>query len=264
MMMVHLNMSMYTMKNVNYKGLSLRIHDSNHKTHIWFIHGFGETGDSFSAVKNNPDILANYSIRIPDLPGCGKSDVLSFESIADAAKIIVESINEFSPNKDIILVAHSMGSLIGEKITEKLNKRVKLFINIEGFLIQYKERFSSTILQYNEPLQFYEAFVKKISRLANTGSVPKTYLEHVHSCTPQALYTWAKSCYAMTSNYINLKCKLVYMCGTKSAYKPELELLQRASIDIIPFDNCGHWVMHDASSFYDEVFQLCSTVTAPD
>ncbi len=249
------------MKNVNYKGLSLRIDDSNHKKHIWFIHGFGETADSFSGAENNSDILENYSIRIPNLPGCGKSNALSFESIDDTAQLLVESINELSPNKDIILVAHSMGTIIGEKIAEKLSSRVKLFINIEGFLIQYKERFSSTILQYDEPLQFYDAFVKKISRLASTGSVPKTYLAHVHSCTPQALYTWAKSCYAMTSNYINLKCKLVYMCGTKSAYRPELELLQSASIDIIQFYNCGHWVMHDASNFYDEVFLLCSTAT---
>ena len=260
MMTVHLNMSMFIMKNVNYKGLSLRIDDSSHKMHIWFIHGFGETADSFSGVENNSDILENYSIRIPNLPGCGKSNALSFESIADVAKIIVESINKFSPNKDIILVAHSMGTLIGEKVVEKLNHRVKLFISIEGFLIQYKERFSSTILQYDEPLQFYDAFVKKISE-ANAGSVSKSYLDHILSCTPQALYTWAKSCYAMTSNYINLKCKLVYMCGTKSAYKPELELLQSASIDIIQFDNCGHWVMYDASNFYDEVFRLCSTAT---
>jgi pimeloyl-ACP methyl ester carboxylesterase len=244
------------MKNVNYKGLSLRIHGTNHKTHIWFIHGFGETADSFSAVENNSDILANYPIRIPDLPGCGKSNTMSFDSIEDTAQILVESINEFSLNKDIIIVAHSMGTLIGEKIAEKLNHRIKLFISIEGFLIQYKERFSSTILQYDDPLQFYNAFVKKISG-ANADLVSETYLDHILSCTPQALYAWAKSCYAMTSNYINLKCKLVYMCGTKSAYKPELELLQSASIDIIQFDNCGHWVMHDASNFYEEVFRLC-------
>jgi pimeloyl-ACP methyl ester carboxylesterase len=119
------------MKDVHYKGLSLRIDDSNHKAHIWFLHGFGETGDSFSGVENNLDILANYSIIIPDLPGCGKSNAMSFESIEDTAQILIESINEFSPNKDIILVAHSMGTLIGENITEKLSHRVKLFINIE-------------------------------------------------------------------------------------------------------------------------------------
>lgn len=246
------------MKNISYKGLSLRIHDANPKTHLWFIHGFGETAASFSGVENNEAILANYSIRMPDLPGCGNSKALPFETIADTAQILVEAINEFSPQSDIILIAHSMGAPIGEQITEKLGNRVKLFISIEGFLIQHKERFSSPILHYDDPQQFYEAVVKKLSDLIIVGSVPKKYLEHILSCTPLVLYAWAKSCYAMTSNYVNLNCKLVYICGSKSAYQPELELLQSASIDIIQFDNCGHWVMDDASNFYDEIFRLCS------
>lgn len=242
--------------------MSLQVHDSNHKPHIWFIHGFGETAASFNGVENNGAILENYSIRMPDLPGCGNSKALSFETIADTAQILVNAINEFSPQSDIILVGHSMGTLIGEKITEKLGDRVKLFVSIEGFLIQHKGRFSSPILDYNDPLQFYEALVEKVSGLVKMGSVPKIYLEHILSCKPQTLYAWAKSCYAMTSNYVNLKCKLVYICGAKSAYQPELELLQSAGIDIIQFDNCGHWVMQDASDFYDELFRLCSTVTA--
>jgi pimeloyl-ACP methyl ester carboxylesterase len=102
-----------TYKPMVQEGVFLRTHlNTKSSAHIWFLHGFGESSLSFKEAFFS-ELVESYSLFVPDLPGFGVSPPQSGRmSIEGATEVVLSLINVLSRNKAVLLVGHSLGSVI--------------------------------------------------------------------------------------------------------------------------------------------------------
>ncbi len=127
---------------------------------IVLIHGFAEDGDIWT---NQIDFLKNhFQLIIPDLPGSGKSEMItdmSIEGMAELIKeIIVLELQKFlrqpAEAEGVFLLGHSMGGYISLALAEK-----------------YPELISSLALVHSSA--FTDSKEKKANRLKSIEFVKK-------------------------------------------------------------------------------------------
>lgn len=88
---------------------------------VVLLHGFGEDGDIWA---NQIEFLKDhYQLIIPDLPGSGKSELITDMSIVGMAECIKELLNievlEATTTEGVSLIGHSMGGYIALAFAEK-------------------------------------------------------------------------------------------------------------------------------------------------
>lgn len=130
------------MKIICSKNIFVRTHEiESAEADVWFIHGFGDSGFSFIEVFNSC-LINNYNLYVPDLPGFGVSPFnLHVSQLSNMADFLKDVIRSISGNRPLVLVAHSMGSIIGTLLCKLLEAQIKLFVSVEGFLIADKVRY---------------------------------------------------------------------------------------------------------------------------
>src|SRR6266478_1269495 len=105
-------------KEISYHGKKIFYQDVGNGHPVFFIHGFGETGEVW---KNQIEFLKkDFRLIIPDLPGSGKSEIIedmSIEGMAEVVKKIVdaESSKALSFGEglgEVCIIGHSMGGYI--------------------------------------------------------------------------------------------------------------------------------------------------------
>jgi len=87
---------------------------------VVFIHGGFTTHESFMKQYN---LLPDKRMIFVDLPGCGnsKQNGFSFES---AAFEVIKLIEKLSPDKKVILIAHSYGGLVVKEILIRIPNQI--------------------------------------------------------------------------------------------------------------------------------------------
>ncbi|MEJ7913761.1 MAG: alpha/beta hydrolase [Chitinophagaceae bacterium] len=101
---------MGTAKELLYNGKTLKYTVRGQGTAVVLVHGFGEDGSIWEGQAN---LLPDYKVIIPHLPGSGGSDLLphtTMESLAAALKEIVGA--ETATGEKVILFGHSMGGYV--------------------------------------------------------------------------------------------------------------------------------------------------------
>jgi pimeloyl-ACP methyl ester carboxylesterase/membrane-associated phospholipid phosphatase len=96
---------------------------------VVFLHGIASTGENWRQVADSLDDT-QYRVIVLDLLGFGDSprpDWLQY-SVDDHAKAVIASLRMLKIRKPVILVGHSMGSLVAAYIAEKYPKKVKHLI----------------------------------------------------------------------------------------------------------------------------------------
>ncbi len=237
--------------------ISIKKYIQSNTSHIWFIHGFGETSESFTGALYNTQLTNNYSLFILDLPGCGGSALFrSDDYIQHSADEIATRIQQISANNEIIIITHSMGSLIGEEVANRLSEKIKLFISIEGFLIPNSTRYSSCIVNYNDASAFYDELKRLIYADMQQNKIPALYYEHLLTCSAEALYYWAKSCYSKYSSFLGLTCKRIYLCSDNITEDEYMLIKNQNTVKLLMYENYSHWPMYDNCDFYNELAEL--------
>lgn len=91
-----------------------------------FIHGCFTTHESFM---NQYDLLPGKRMIFVDLPGCGESEQNSLAfTFENAALEVIKLIDKLSPNRKVILIAHSYGGLVVKEILIRIPERIDKII----------------------------------------------------------------------------------------------------------------------------------------
>src|SRR3989338_132017 len=142
---------------------------SNADIHVWFIHGFGESGFSFYEAFEQ-DALKPYTIYIPDCPGFGVSPMpRQPHTLKNSAKAIQKLIREYSAGKKIALVCHSLGGIIGIFLSRWLHKQVVGFINIEGNFTDADTFYSGIASKSKNAKTYKEIMLKLLTKLSDVN-----------------------------------------------------------------------------------------------
>lgn len=88
---------------------------------VLFIHGGFTSSESFA---NQHDFLDGFHCLFIDLPEYGKSLECGLFSYENAAELMIDLMDTYSPNEKVILVSHSYGGLAVKKLLEVCPERI--------------------------------------------------------------------------------------------------------------------------------------------
>lgn len=93
---------------------------------VVLLHGFLESSSMWEILI--PEFSASRQLIIPDLPGFGKSGVLSTTHTMEEMAGVVQSLLEFLETEEITLIGHSMGGYISLACLELFPDKIKKVI----------------------------------------------------------------------------------------------------------------------------------------
>ena len=232
------------------EGVFLRTHlNTKSSAHIWFLHGFGESSLCFKEAFFS-ELVESYSLFAPDLPGFGVSPPQPGKmSLEGAAEVIISLINVLSRNKAVLLVAHSLGSVIATQIAQKLSETVRGVFSIEGNLTHSDGYFSAQATKFQQADVFYQYFLDLICKRAENSEAHQRYLASVRFASPEAMMAWGQSSDRLGASgkhgfdFVSLKCQKTYYWSMESTPKETLNFIDKYNIQNIQYTGAGHWPM---------------------
>lgn len=233
------------------------------RPHIWFIHGFGASSDSFSEAFDLK-YLRGYTLFAPDFPGFGLSKPTERpHDIKRSAKLLVDLISRFSRGREIVLVAHSLGGLVATEAALKLRERVKLYVNVEGNFTAADCFYSKKAANSRSPKKWKERFLNDLYKIGLRDPNVGRYWASFRLASPLALQKWGRSGVGLTGvdrggrDFLRVSCPKYYVYGSKSVTAQTMKFIRKHGVEAIAFKGCGHFVMGDApNSFYRGLVRL--------
>ncbi len=225
---------------------------------LFSVHGLGCSKDSFHHFWNRTD-FDDYSVLAPDLVGFGdstKSESFSYTMEAQA-RICAEILTEFS-DKNLHIIAHSMGSAVALLFPDEILNGAKTFVNVEGNLIGADCGIASRKIISVPPAVFESDILPELRDKFN--SLGEGYAA-IDSTSADALYRSAESLVAWSDSnkllevFLALPCRKAYFYGDENA-----EHRTVASVGDVPkvkIKLSGHFPMNDnPEDFYDELYKF--------
>lgn len=158
---------------------------------VIFIHGFSASSHFWDNIKHK---LANqYQIITVDLLGFGESDKddwLNYD-VEDQAKSLFLALFKSGKilAKDIVLVGHSMGSLVAIEFTKRYPLFVKNLILVSPPIYRYQ----STLTQDDLNLNLYQTIANSKSLIKISDRILKTFLQEKPNMTKSTQIALKKS-----------------------------------------------------------------------
>lgn len=234
---------------------------------VWFIHGFCESSEYFDAVFET-ESSKSFNIFTLDFPGFGESKYQEkYSGMIGSKNLLIELIKEFSEDREVYIIAHSMGGIIGALVCNEIGDKITKFICVEGILAEDPSRSSSKFIEGCEPAEFKENMLKSLSSIAATNSSFKRYLKKVELSDYRAIAEWASSSKKLACKnfiggiYKNLKCVTLYLYGNNSFANADIEFIQSNKCASENLGACGHWPMIEIpSSFYATLYDALNVI----
>jgi pimeloyl-ACP methyl ester carboxylesterase len=110
-------------QQIHFKNTDLYYHVSGIGPAVVLIHGFGETATIWDNLAHQ---LSGYQLIIPDLPGSGRSGLISDMSIEGMAESLL-AILDHENVSSCVMIGHSMGGYITLAFAEKFEDRLQGF-----------------------------------------------------------------------------------------------------------------------------------------
>lgn len=228
-----------------------RERQEGNRADIWFVHGFGESGLSFREVFES-DLYKNFNLYVVDLPGFGVSPFQEERATVQGSTQAVEAlIREISLNREVILVGHSLGGVIGTWLCQTLKQQVVAYASIEGNLTKADTFFSSLAAQAESAEKFYQSFCQEIVKKMQEDEVLRRYYASLRFADPRSLIAWGKSGVAATGDcrsgeeFAALPGKKIYFWGDRSTPPMTEKFIHDHALPNRCFSGSGHWPMVD-------------------
>jgi pimeloyl-ACP methyl ester carboxylesterase len=225
---------------------------------LFFVHGLGCSKDSFHHFWDRTN-FEDYSVLALDLIGFGestKSESFSYTMEAQA-RVCAKILTEFS-DRNLHIVAHSMGGAVALLLPDDILNVTKTFANIEGNLIGADCGIASRRIISVPPAVFESDILPEFRDKFN--GLWKGYAA-MDSTSANALYRSAESLVAWSDSnklleaFHALSCPKAYFYGDENADHPTV-----ASVGNVPkvkIERSGHFPMNDnPADFYDELYKF--------
>ena len=220
----------------------------NFKKWVVFLHGIQSNKELFKDLIKQP-FLKDYSLLTLDFVGFGKSskpENFSYD-IQEQANICKEIINNLGI-KELNLIGHSLGGMVGILLLEPLKDIVKSFINMEGNLVYADCGLSKVVADLN-----FEDFKNQYSKIKSDiklsgepssqlrGNCLSQISDFVFYKTSTSIVKWSKS-KKLLKLFKDSQVKKLFIYGSQNSQKAKI-LPKDFNTVMIP--NSGHFMLRD-------------------
>jgi pimeloyl-ACP methyl ester carboxylesterase len=231
-----------------------RQNPSAKKGTLLYVHGLGESQLCFEHLVGATE-LQNYRHLLPDLPGYGRSPwsetSLSLQEHADYLAAWLKKYNE----KNVILIGHSMGGVIGLLFAESYPELLRAFVNVDGNISLEDCGYSGQAVQMGSGNFFSSGFNEMRSKFYKMGiddPALRGYYVSTRFCNPRAYFQNSEELVKISKTernairMANLKMPVYYIAGVPGGIsKRSHALLNQSGIKQINIEPSGHWPFID-------------------
>jgi len=227
---------------INYSGLDLKISILiKRKSEKWIVclHGIQSNKELFIDLLKQP-FFENYSLLAIDFVGFGKSsksENFSYD-VLDQANICQKIINQLKI-KELNLIGHSLGGMVGTLLLEPLKDIVKSFISMEGNLVYADCGLSKVVANLS-----FEDFKNQYSNKISVS-------DFVFYKTSVSIVEWSKS-EKLLKLFKESSVRKLFVYGEKNSYKVKI-LPKNFNSEMI--SNAGHFMLIDNPSECYKAFE---------
>ena len=220
---------------------------------VLYLHGLGCSKDDFIESADVRELEAHTLVGF-DFPGCGRSPYP--ENVTIGIDDLVEITNIFVSRLslgDLVVVAHSMGGLVGLLYVKNYSEHVKGFVNIEGNLASEDCFFSRKVIQYDLD-GFKKTLLPKVFQNLS-GSTNKGYKKHFEIfktySSPKAIFDCCPSLvdYSDNGNLIQvlaeLKIPKLFIHGSENSSLSYIPMLKEKGCEVVEIAGADHFPGYD-------------------
>ena len=217
------------MTKIDAISLSINFIDKKTDSAILFLHGLQSKKETFDIYLSNLSNKTNNSLISVDLMGFGQSaKPKNFGyDLRDQVNEIEKLISQLNI-KNLIIIGHSYGGMIGTKLLESKSLNFKLLISLEGNLME-EDCGESAIVAGMTFKEFTGYFKSLKNELINSNKPSDNFRgesishipPHIFYKTSKAIVSWSKSGYLNNIFYNNLTPKLLIVDMTPLQTDPD-------------------------------------------
>lgn len=235
------------------------------KSTIIYIHGLGSGKEDFIDAIHYPELL-DYNLLSVDLLGHGDSDKpKNFTyTMAEQAIKIKELMVQLKLDKEIIIIAHSMGGPIGILLAELFKEKMKAVVYAEGNIDLGDCFFSNSIITENSLEEWKnENFQQTVEMFKSLGIDMKKYTKTFEKAGSETTYLSSQDLVQISESdnllqcLIDLKIPVLPIFGEKNKekYSSEEKIAKHFTIKYV--SNSGHSMMIDnPDEFYSYIIEF--------
>lgn len=220
---------------------------------IVFLHGLGcGKEDCLPWIQRDPMIA--FRVLAFDFPGCGGSRYtghtpLQMDDLVALTQQFVAAVGL----REVVIVGHSMGGLIGLLLCECRPDAIRAFINIEGNLTPEDCTFSRRAVSHDFADFQADLFAQIKQDLASASGVGfARYRAALESgVSARAFYDYALETVAHSNNknlldrFLALRIPMLFIHGSENDHLTYLPRLCNSACDVVRIANANHFSFHD-------------------
>lgn len=231
-----------------YRDETLRLscfHRTGSSPALLYLHGLGTTKSDFIDVLD-VEPLRHHGVLALDFPGCGHSPYsrLHHFDLRDVVAIVDLTLRQLRV-KDVVVIGHSVGGVVGLYLAEQLGVRARGFVNIEGNLVPSDCFLSRRIATHDGDQQFWRSFADELQVQTEPGF--QTFAARfVHAVTQAAFFDYARSVVAQTDadglldRFIRLATPKLFVHGDQNQFA-YLHALEAGGVRIASIPRSHHF-----------------------
>lgn len=228
------------------------------KETVVYLHGLGCSKSDFRDAFSQPELDA-YTLLAFDFPGCGHSPypedaALGIDDLVEITHLVLAALKI----KELVLIGHSMGGLVGLLFAERYRAVVEGFINVEGNLASEDCFFSRAVAQSDYPQFATTSFPALKRRLAHESQVGLRYYgQNLERASARAYFELAPSLVEysdhgnLVQRFMALSIPKLFVYGSANRRLSYLPRLQESDCAVAEIPRSGHFPFHDnPTAFY--------------
>ena len=206
---------------------------------VMLVHGFGEDGNVWD--KQVEHLKSKYHLVVPDLPGSGKSEMISDMSMEGMAEVLHTIIHEENIDRCTV-IGHSMGGYITLALVESYWNHVNAFGLFHSSAFADTDEKKETrkkgigFIKQNGAFEFLKTATPNLFSPNSKEQIPNaitTFIESLKDFTPQALIAYYNAMMTRpdrTSILKNTKNPVLFVAGEHDNAIPLNDVLKQCHL----------------------------------
>jgi len=216
-------------------------------TVIICVAGFGDDASMFAPLVEASQ-SARLELRPINLPGFGASTSHRRETSLDSLAKTVADIAK-AQRADTVL-AHSVSSIIAAMAAMRTDSPITTILSLEGNLTPEDAYFSGTASAYSSASTFRQAFLSRLSEMAQGDRILSRYKCVVERANPDALWQLGCDAHRFSSmqnpgEHLEAAAKVRYLYNPANLPEASLEWLASHALPRFELPGASHWASID-------------------